>query len=552
MASNEPRRNDETVPLLSSTQLNDWKHNVVNSNSVGVENRTTLEDLDPPANSRDLNTTLNNNSLPQNIAELNLQQHRGIYVYRRRWYILAVFSSLGMCQALIWNCFGPISNSLLPVLCPHWDDTTIALLGNWANIMNIIAVLPILWFFKTYGLRRSMILIGGMMLFGTILRCIPTESIGIFTWMSHFCAVLNGIAGVVVFSAPPAVSAAWFPPGERTIATGIAIVSNNLGSAFSFLAGPAIVPDPKMNRNTKPVNISLQNTSDIAFRNDSYSCPSVNEDEKIMIHRRLDILMYLEAAMVFSVFLLILCNFPSKPKRPPSLTSTMERTSFLPSLINVCTNPQALKMVFCYSFFNGIISAWFCVMNITFQYLPLGNAEDMDKIIGHIGLLAICGNSMSIILVSTFVDKLKGRMKRTLVCIMVCGILCWVWLGLICLRIIPFNLTSLYCATILASSLTYASSPIFFEFTVELTYPVPEEVVGGVLTVGYSTIGMIFLMLFYIPALQATSNWIPIALMISTSISLPMLLLVKEEYRRLNLDMSFHSVPRHMMTRYMA
>ena len=120
-----------------------------------------------------------------------------------------------------------------------------------------------------------------------------------------------------------------------------------------------------------------------------------------------------------------------------------------------------------------------------------------------------------------------------------------IWLGLICLQIIPFNLTELYFATILASSLTYASSPIFFEFTVELVYPVSEEVVGGFLTVGYSASGMLFLMLFYIPALQSSPHWIPIALMVSTSIALPMLLTVKEEYRRLGLDMNFNSLSQY-------
>ena len=174
-------------------------------------------------------------------------------------------------------------------------------------------------------------------------------------------------------------------------------------------------------------------------------------------------------------------------------------------------------------------------------------------------------------------------MKRTLILIMVCGIICWMWLGLICLRVIPFDMISLYCATILASGITYSSGPIFFEFTVELVYPVPEGVVGGFLTVVYNTTGMIFLFLFYIPVLrkyyvsiwlfeleganmsinkfevfthwliikkiccslsETSPHWIPYAFMISTCISLPLLLLVKEEYRRSNLDTSWNDEPR--------
>merc|ERR1712141_244829 len=83
-------------------------------------------------------------------------------------------------------------------------------------------------------------------------------------------------------------------------------------------------------------------------------------------------------------------------------------------------------------------------------------------------------------------------------------------------------------------------------FTVELVYPVPEGVVGGFLTVVYNTTGMIFLFLFYIPTLQTSPHWIPYAFMTSTCISLPLLLLVKEEYRRSSFDTNWNDEPRRM------
>ena len=48
---------------------------------------------------------------------------------------------------------------------------------------------------------------------------------------------------------------------------------------------------------------------------------------------------------------------------------------------------------------------------------------------------------------------------------------------------------------------TFILGPIFFEFTVELVYPVPEGVVGGFLTCVYNAVGMIFLFSFYIPGI---------------------------------------------------
>jgi hypothetical protein len=63
-----------------------------------------------------------------------------------------------------------------------------------------------------------------------------------------------------------------------------------------------------------------------------------------------------------------------------------------------------------------------------------------DRIIGYIGMGAIIGNSVATILVSKIVDSLKGKMKRTLLILMTAAVICWFWLGLICLRVIPFSL----------------------------------------------------------------------------------------------------------------
>ena len=56
---------------------------------------------------------------------------------------------------MVWNTFGPISVSVLSVFCPEWDSSTLALLGNWGNIMYIIPVVPVMWFFTTKGNRLA-------------------------------------------------------------------------------------------------------------------------------------------------------------------------------------------------------------------------------------------------------------------------------------------------------------------------------------------------------------------------------------------------------------
>lgn len=120
--------------------------------------------------------------------------------------------------------------------------------------------------------------------------------------MCHICAILNGVAGIIVFSAPSALSSAWFPPEERTTATGIAIVFNNLGNALSFLAAPAIVPDPKETNKTSEVHallrpntpfLGLEEMSNASLNdNDTELCPIIEADEMNLITSRVSVLMY--------------------------------------------------------------------------------------------------------------------------------------------------------------------------------------------------------------------------------------------------------------------
>ena len=80
-------------------------------------------------------------------------------------------------------------------------------------------------------------------------------------------------------------------------------MSNNLGSAISFLFGPAIVPDPptrhrlRQNSNCSAGSIYANDCTD-------NTCPIVSENEIVLIQSRLDVLMYLEAGMVVFVFIM--------------------------------------------------------------------------------------------------------------------------------------------------------------------------------------------------------------------------------------------------------
>lgn len=51
-------------------------------------------------------------------------------------------------------------------------------------------------------------------------HCISLDFVFISHRMSHLCAICVGLAATLVMAAPPTIAAVWFPPEERTTATG--------------------------------------------------------------------------------------------------------------------------------------------------------------------------------------------------------------------------------------------------------------------------------------------------------------------------------------------
>ncbi len=72
-------------------------------------------------------------------------EEQEIHVYKRRWYILGIYSLYCAFQGYIWNNFSPITYALQ--LAYDWSDGTIALLANWGPIAYAIFTLPFSFIF---------------------------------------------------------------------------------------------------------------------------------------------------------------------------------------------------------------------------------------------------------------------------------------------------------------------------------------------------------------------------------------------------------------------
>ena len=130
-------------------------------------------------------------------------------------------------------------------------------------------------------------------------------------------------------SAPPTISAIWFPPEERTLATCINLVCNLSGNILGFLVGPAMVPDVK-SRNT-----------------------TISE-----VKEEIQAFLGLEAGIGVVLLLAFIIYFPNQPPTPPSASASIERTNFKEGLKTLINDKNIILCTFANSFSGVAYGSW--------------------------------------------------------------------------------------------------------------------------------------------------------------------------------------------------
>ena len=192
---------------------------------------------------------------------------------------------------------------------------------------------------------------------GSILH-IPQTNPTLQLILAHVGAVLIGIAGPIVMAAPTALSAAWFPPDQRTTATAVAQVANGLGNGVSYLIGSLMVPD-------NDIAVSL---SAAAKKGSNHKdSPSVAD-----VQIRIQWYMIVLSIPAVLLFVALVVYFPSRPTLPPSYSASdsAERTPFFKSLVEFLKNKNAMTCFVALSLSNGVQGCWAGLLTLNFE--PLG------------------------------------------------------------------------------------------------------------------------------------------------------------------------------------
>lgn len=259
-------------------------------------------------------------------------------VYRRRFYVLLVFSFLTFNQCLFWLTFSPISKSSQSYY--RISEATVNLLLNWGAII-FIPSLPLAYFLlnKRNGLRRTVIIIAIAGLVAALLRAIPSfatsPSNPRFTTIAlpflHVGQILNAACGPLTMVPVSQLSCMWFGSDERTRATTLAITTHSFGATIGFLISPSIVYAPEF------------------------------------VPR----LLYIHLGLAVAACVLTLAYFPAQPPTAPSAAAelllnhpTNEESvwtslrTFVKNLRECFTTPSLILLVLMGSLVAGTFSAW--------------------------------------------------------------------------------------------------------------------------------------------------------------------------------------------------
>ncbi|XP_070536569.1 solute carrier family 49 member 4 homolog isoform X2 [Ptychodera flava] len=439
-------------------------------------------------------------------------------VYKRRWYILVVFSFTAFMQSMTWNTWGPIADTVESVL-PGWSNSDIGLLTNWGPIAYVISALPFSWLMDVKGMRVSVLITQSLLMVGMALRCIPVP-IGYLKWTMNLGQMFIGLAGPVLMAGPPLISVTWFPPHERTTATAFSTVCAYFGVAASFLLGPLIVEDLPDN-STGVVTVGPINNGSLGVSDDI----SQTEIDEIW-H-----LMYIECGMEGLLFLMTIIYFPKKPPLPPSISAGTQRIDFKAGIFKLAKSSQLWFLGLAYGIAGGTFCGWGTILVLLLS--PLGVSQEEAGWIGFWGNIA---GAAAGLIIARFVDCIGGRIKVILIVLFSGAMLSFGWYLLLCYQLIAFNTVMLYASIIALGVLINGAIPLFYEGAVEATYPIAEGITTITLTWLNNFFGLLFLLILTIPSEEtAWMNWCMLGAIV---ISMPLLILFKERHNRLAVDLT--------------
>lgn len=250
----------------------------------------------------------------------------------------------------------------------------------------------------------------------------------------------------------------------------------------------------------------------------------IKEGEKQIMN-----LLYVEFGVVTLLFLLVVIYFPNKPPLPPSKSAKRKRENFFSGFKQILRNKQFWTLALVYGITTGVYSGWSASLAVNLETFSIS-----QKQASWIGFFATIAGIGAGLILARCADLFGGKMKALLLVLFFGAAGCFLWFSLLCLRMIEYDEAALTKSSILGGFFVSGTIPLFYELTVESTYPVAEGVTTGLLTLINNFFTVIFLIVMMIP--DVGTEWMNWCMFGACAGCIPVLLGFHENYRRLNID----------------
>lgn len=383
--------------------------------------------------------------------EVNVQTK----IYRRRWFMLAVFVLVSMMSAFQWIQFAIINDVITKYYSVSSQDV------NWTSMLYMITYIPLIfpgaWIMDRWGLRTTLIL-GSV---GTALGSwIKVCSVGrdLFP-VTLFGQTVVAMSQVFVLGVPPNVAAVWFGADQVSSACSIGVFGNQLGIALGFLLPPVMVKyheDP------------AETAAELSF------------------------LYYMVAGICSALAIIVIVAFQAAPPLPPTLariasaTAESSASSHYRSIKRIMANKGYVLLLVSYGLNAGVFYAMSTLLNQTVLIHFPGQQENA----GRIGLVIVLCGMVGSVVCGVVLDRTHRFKETTLVVYLlaVLGMAAYtftftvgeIWVTFVTAGLVGFFMTGYL--------------PVGFEFAAELTYPEPEVTSSGLLNASAQFFGIIFVL----------------------------------------------------------
>ncbi|XP_052673531.1 solute carrier family 49 member 4-like [Crassostrea angulata] len=437
-------------------------------------------------------------------------------VHGVRWYLLSVVSLHCCLQNAVWAAFPPIAQSAKLVY--DWTDSDINMSLIYGNIGTIVLLLPMIWIVFAKGMRTALLLSTFLTAIGTALKALPVGN-NLNSWLIPIGLFLNGCGGAVTSVGATVLSETWFPPSQRATATVFYLVSAAVGGALVFIVGPAVVPEPIALCD----NITWSKKSNCSEQNKSY----INSHE---VQEGLKVLNITECSLAVLLLISVIFHFPNKPLHPPSVTANTQRLGLREGARTAVREWRFWHLALCCAISTSVYASWLTTAEVVLH--PFGISQ---KEAGWMSFSGAIGGTLFGMVLSRLSDIFHRKMKVIMMAMFSIATVFYLLFILMLIEVVPNEHWLFYFAYIAACVMTSGAQPLYYEIACENLFPVSEAVISGFLAFLLNVGSSLFLLVTLIPGIGTMwPNW---AVFVTSLLSVVVLYLFKEEYRRLDIDL---------------